>query len=472
LVLPNAKGLLGEELWLSFLAHNNAGNAGLGDKNIFRHAFFLPTMPGLPRIMAQPSSGEQGDKISVRVLPDRDSAAMGDFKIGVAVPPGIAVSALGPGASRDPSSGTLSWTYRSAAKTLALHLNAVVENNGFVLPERAFGGWLPDKIIQMIFRRGISEDDYWDSAAFSTGASACYKMSAPPFKDGAGSPLILDVTFQSELASQQRNRILLNYSVDGTKKGFLPGKGVNVSNSLSPDKWVNGYYDATRDRDWTWGDLEKLRVSFEAQLAGPLALENRLLRCIVSVRYFDPLSVSPYFYATVTESGCRSISLSALVSSLDNNLSSTARISIPVNSSKCPTPMALLERPATAVPTLAPSLPPLRPTATPRPGDPAAGSDRIFDVSSSPEPFKSGGVYISFTLKNAGQGLAFVVYDESGKLQVQKQLGDLAAGKNRFFYDGSDGRGRSLRAGKYGFEIKGMVGGMPQQFRHHFRKVD
>jgi hypothetical protein len=482
---PNFTGFFGNEGHVPFLSNNKVGNASAGMINIFRSTFRLPDKPGKLVVYPYTPKPKQGDKVLVSLIPARDCASMGNLQVSAVLPKGLD-PLQAPGASFDAATRTLNWRYPSPAKNIATNIVSVVENNGFVQPHKAFGPWKPNRPPKD-YIRNMTVDEYYDSAAFPSGASAWFKMSPPPFKDSPTAPYILSVTFMCQflprgfngLISYTVDYILFNYSVDGSMKGAKPDKGVNISKFAGGNgsqNWSTGYYDATYDRHWTWSDLENLKVYFYGKQVGDRKLNNLLLSCIASVRYYDPKDVKPYFYATLSEPGCKALTISATVRSLVNDSSSSSSAVIMASNNCVPTPRPT----STPIPTPVPTYPPPPPGATPRPTPttrptpvPTALAQKgpgIKDVSSSPEPFKRGGVYVQFSLGNSVTGLKLNVFNSSGQVLVSVDGGAFAAGPNQIFFDGLDAKKKPLLPGKYQYEIE-ATGESKESFRGSFTKA-
>jgi hypothetical protein len=483
---PAFRGALGNEGFVPFLSNNRTGAASAGMINIFRSTFRLPDKPGKLVVYPYTPKPKQGDKVLVSLIPARDSASMGNLQVSAVLPKGLD-PLQAPGASFDAATRTLNWRYPSPSKSLATNIESVVENNGFVQAQKAFGPWKPNRPPKD-YVRGITLEQYYDSATFPSGASGWFKMSAPPFKDSPKAPYILSVTFMCQYQPQGFNglieysveHIMFNYSVDGSLKGVKPDKGVNITKtsvSQSGQYWNKGYYDATYDRHWTWSDLENLKVYFFAKQVGARKLDNRLLSCIASVRYYDPNDVKPYFYATLSESGCKALTISATIKSLVNDASSSGSAVIMASNNCAPTPTPTY----TPRPTPVPTYPPPPPGATPRPTPttrptpvptaPPSKAPGIKDVNSSPEPFKRGGVYVQFSINNSVTGLKLNVFGASGQVVVSVDGGAFAAGPNQIFFDGLDAKKRALAPGKYQYEIEASVGDSKESFRGSFTKA-
>jgi hypothetical protein len=367
-------------------------------------------------------------------------------------------------------------------------MESVLENHGFVLPNKALGPWKENRPPKD-YVRNMTDDEYFDSSEFPSGASAWFKMSAPPFNDGPNAPIILSVTLMCQflpsgfngLVSYTVDHIMLNYSVDGSLTGIKPDYGINITKdsvSQSGEYWSTGYLDVTYDRTWTWTDLKNLRLHFYAKQVGDRKIDDRLLRAIAAVRYYDPKEAKPWFYATLNESGCKSLSISATIKSLDTDFSSSASALVQANPGACvPTPTNT-RTPIPPTPTKTATLRPSEtrpptpvPTATPAPTAPPSQNPGISAVSSLPEPFKRGGVYVQFSLRNSVTGLKLKVFGADKSVLVTVDGGAFPAGQNQIFFDGLDDHHKALPPASYEYQIDAVAGTVTESYRGHFTRV-
>jgi hypothetical protein len=156
------------------------------------------------------------------------------------------------------------------------------------------------------------------------------------------------VVFQSQIMPGGRkgalggegvDDLLLNYSVDGSNQGALK-QDINLSrfggqvggaiNSAPIDVWLNGYYVADTDRNWTWKDLANLRVHLQSKQHG-MKHDSSLLSCIASVRYYVPSEVMPRFYVQVSEAGKKTLRIAGKTRSTQGNGESTGFLDLNVN---------------------------------------------------------------------------------------------------------------------------------------------
>jgi hypothetical protein len=332
---------------LPFLARDFTGHGQMGDNLYFRQVFSLPSRPGAVRIYPYQAAPKRGDKPAFALIPDRACASLGNLEISLALPQGLEPLAS-PTTRWEAAGRKLTWDFASPAKFTALNLASVVDNQGFESPQVALGPWRANRAFA---NKRMLGEDYWHSTAINSGTSAWYKMSAPAFTDGPTAPVILGVVFQSQLVPGGRkgalsgegvDDILLNYSVDGSQQGSLKqdanlsryggpvGIQVGRGASSSIDCWINGYYVADTDRNWTWKDLANLKVHLRSVQHGQKH-RSQLLSCIASVRYYQPADIAPRFYTQVTEATRKTLHLAAAVRSLQGNGDAVGSLDLNVN---------------------------------------------------------------------------------------------------------------------------------------------
>jgi hypothetical protein len=482
------KGPLGQEGAVPFLSHSRGGEGNAGMVDLFRSVFRIPDEKNVLKVYSTPRANN-GENVQSRIYPSSECASMGRFEISATLPLHLESVQSRPSTNFDPASRRLIWNFPPSSRTLTLQLESVDENNGFVQPEKALGSWMPDRLIPSRLRRNVTSTEYLDSATFPSNASCWYKVSKPPFADGSGSPVILDVTFQSEIFPAGKNslsvrtleQIMFNYSLDGGRKGVIfDDTGINVARNSGPClagewKWTNGYYDATGDRKWNWTNLSNLKVRFSAKQVGVTKRENRLLRCIVNIRYYNPAEVSPEFFGKIEGSECRLLTVSASISSLANNMSSIGLSTVLANAAKCDSSMQM---PAPRTPSVVRAQTtvgiPILPTATPTAGGIQLIGARlsIKNIVSRPEPFRKGGVYVYFyAIKNISS-LTFNVYDNLGRQVASFNEGAFKKGNNSLFFGGLDNKHRDLVPGSYQYEFAATADGFKESTRGIFTKVE
>jgi hypothetical protein len=109
------------------------------------------------------------------------------------------------------------------------------------------------------------------AATFEAGQEAWYKVGVPASRRGDTTP-VQGVLFRAQLYFAEQSRVThddeldLNYSVDG-KACALPADQ-NMLHALRVNLLTRAYYDASNDRNWTWGDLANLNVRLRAAERG------------------------------------------------------------------------------------------------------------------------------------------------------------------------------------------------------------
>jgi hypothetical protein len=78
-------------------------------------------------------------------------------------------------------------------------------------------------------------------------------------------------------------------------------------------------------------------------------------------------------------------------------------------------------------------------------------------LSSSPEPFSEGGVYVFFCLRSAA-GIRLSVFDARGRLRYAGKEAWCGPGNGQAFFDGRDERGKWLAAGGYFYQLDARYG--------------
>jgi hypothetical protein len=288
----------------------------------------------------------------------------------------------------------------------------------------------------------------------AVGIPGWFSFAAPPAP--AGQPRILGVIFHSQIKSGGYNstrrrdvdEVLFNYSLDGSQKGLLK-QDINLVGGSNLHYWVDGYHDASEDRDWSWEDLGRIRAKFQVLPKGK-GDKNLLAGAWVVVRYFQPADTAPVFYARVDERSCRELELKAGAWRMGSQTLGGD-------------PVALRVNPALCAPTPAPTATPLpvivtqpRPTSTPESGLSMLGAAAgLGCLDSAPKPFRRGGVFIYFCLKEAAQ-LRLNVYSAAGGAPIRSMdAGEYRAGqKLELYFNGMDGHGKSLKSGRYIFELE------------------
>jgi hypothetical protein len=336
-----------EANWLPYLTHSRTGNANSGEINCFRTSFSLATPAGQIRVYPYQPSPKKGEKAMIALIPDGSGGSSGDLQISMVLPAGLE-AAQTQGAQYDAAHRRLIWRYSSPSKTLSLPLESVLDNKAVTAPHLCLGPWKADRTPD---HRGTpSEEAYWTGADAPANSALWFKVGAPPFKDGNGAPVILGVTFQGQMlpgGTMGEDRggdgvddILFNYSVDGSMQGILKqdakltrfGGFCPLSLASSTDKrsWLNGHYEAGRDRRWTWADLANLRVHLQIAQHG-IRHEDHLLSLVTSVRYYQPAEAMPRFSLQVSEAACKQLPLTVYMQNAQGSLAAQGLLKLPVN---------------------------------------------------------------------------------------------------------------------------------------------
>jgi hypothetical protein len=84
-------------------------------------------------------------------------------------------------------------------------------------------------------------------------------------------------------------------------------------------------------------------------------------------------------------------------------------------------------------------------------------------LSSAPEPFVDGGVFINFCLSHAAAA-RLVVLDTNGAVLWKSQDQSLPVGQHQWYFDGTN-QGRDLPPGPYLYQITADYGGGQREVR-------
>jgi hypothetical protein len=317
-------------------------------------------------------------------------------------------------------------------------------------------------------RNDFKEPPLWPgrSASFQPDLPACFRLAEPPAGAAQGYPRILGVIFHSQLLSGGSNGprgenvdlVHLNYSVRQDHVKALPGDVV-VSRTGNGGLWYDGYYDATEDRAWTWADLGALQVTFSSR-----AKLNRdkaqLADAWVIVKCMQPAKVAPVFYAQVSSARCETLTLKAGIGSPRFPAGASDPYELKVNLQACPSPTPV---PAPKASPARAATPALAATAAPQPTRAPTVAFSMVDLGlgclqSSPEPFKSGGVFVMFCLKQPAR-LTLEVYSEAGGEALRRMdCGEFRAGSNQLFFNGMDNAGKPLKSAPYRYKLSATDG--------------
>lgn len=488
-----------------FVSHNSNGAAGANTKNLFRSHFMVPNHPDSVRFEASQTSLKRGQTVRLSISPGRDAAYMEGLKLQAFVPAGLEPQSAGRG-RWDSATRSITWSFPKPVTVTAAFLESVVSAPGWTFPERAFGPFKPGKGSE---RKQAAGEEYMRGAGFQSGVTGWFKFGKFKFSDSPSAPRIVGVIFHSQMipgnchdniksqTGDNTDKINFNYSVDGTSRGFLK-QDVNLARWSNSEYYMDGYYDASDDREWTWTDLKNLQVQFHDVQSRTRKTDGRLSSCEVDVAYYQPSDVAVTLDLQVTEPMCKNVTVWARVWDSMSNAITQKPVSLSLNAAVCiPTPTQTRTRTpiptktftpaptATKVPTPKPGTPsytpvpptavPTRtplPTVTPRPTvvrDNQAVA--VTGLSSNPEPFKRGGVFVYFTLSEHATVELKVKQGET----VVRTLkgGEFEAGKNQLFYNGLGDNGRLLLPGTYTYEVWATgKSGVPGRGRATFAKEE
>ncbi len=166
-------------------------------------------------------------------------------------------------------------------------ISSVISAPGWTSPASAVG--LTTGAFGASFPSGVGNTGWFQVAPFNVVNPNQYIIAG----------VIFHSTVEDKGSSGVINPIMFNYSVDGTDNPYL-AQGVDVERETFQNTSVDGYYDATADRSWTWADLNNLRVSYYDDITAPAGDTMSLDGLEVVIKYYLP-SVVPFgFSALVT----------------------------------------------------------------------------------------------------------------------------------------------------------------------------
>jgi hypothetical protein len=474
-LLDSAFGVFGSSGCVPEISHMSSGRSNGHDHNLLRNHFSFPNVPAKVRVSVNPPSASRGQSVSFQLIPGKDAAYMDRFQLFARIPQGLRVTSLSKGGYLDPKSSAAFWDFSKADVAphfVTLNARAVVNAPDWSQPEKVLG---PPKYGKVRRQLNVPLVIYNDGAKFGPGDPGWFAMEAP-----LGIPQgseILGVIFHSQIRLEgqdslqidETDPIYLNYSLDGSQNGALK-KDVMVSRS-SYSYWIDGYYDATEDRHWTWADLANLRVKFESRQR---RLKNTNMAASVSavIRYYEPLRTAPYFYAMVEASQCDNTQIFAGIRQLGTAAVGSDPTMIALNPGLCaPTPVPM----PTPLPTHVPAMvvvPTAEPVHAPEIASMTAGAAiKLGCLENAPEPFKRGGTFVYFCVDKESQ-VTLNVYDtESGKQLRRMAAGSFHPGKQQIFFNGLDDNGNPLGAGSYLYEILARNDSGAQSRNAHFTRA-
>jgi hypothetical protein len=439
-----------------FLAHMPSARASARDHNLMRSHFKFPNTPAKVQILSSAPSAARGQKVSFRLVPGPDAAYEKDFQLFARVPKGMKVESVSKGGYFDPKSAAIFWNFSSAdPQFVTLNARTVISAGGWARPEKVLGPPKPGKVRRQLNTPQVIFDD---GAKFVPSKPGWFAMDAPPAPP-AGSKIV-GVIFHSQIRLEgvdtvkvdETNPILFNYSTDGTLNGALKNDVV-VSRGTTGAYWIDGYYDASADRNWTWPDLNNLRVKFEGRQRR-LPRTNRMASVSAIVRFFEPGKISPYFFTVVDADQCAKASVAGGIRKAGAAAVGSEPVTVALNERLCaPTPVPT----PTPIPTATPRVM-VAPTPEPTKSRGVEMSSK-FDIklgclNNSPQPFKRVGTYVYFCIK-APATIQFSVFDSGGKQIRSFDAGSFPPGENnQLFFNGLDDAGNALKPGDYLYTIR------------------
>jgi hypothetical protein len=479
--LPDpAFGVFGSMGCVPFISHITSARSNGHDHNLLRSHFKFPNVPAKVRLVVNPPKASSGQNISFRLVPGKDATYFDRYQLFARIPAGLKVTSLSKGGYLDAKTSAAFWDFSAAdtgVRYLTVNARAVLQADGWSQPEKVLG---PPKAGKVARQLNVPSAVFNDGSKFGPRNPAWFSMQAP-----VGTPPgseILGVIFHSQLRLSgqdsfhvnETDPVYFNYSVDGSLRGSLKEDAM-VSRTSGGYYWVDGYYDATEDRHWTWSDFSDLRVKFEARQR---RLKNTDMMTSVSVvvRYFEPNKVAPYFYASVDDAQCRTIQLAAGIRQAGLPAVGSDPLTLTLNEGLCaptpaptstpmPPPVPVLAIAPTPEPTKAPQLP--KEEASVSPGV----AIKLGCLENAPEPFKRGGTFVYFCVDKESE-IKFLVYNaQSGKLLRSMDAGNFRPGKSQLFFNGLDDQGLSLLPGAYLYEIRAKSEGGTESRNAHFSRI-
>ncbi len=267
-------------------------NNNCGDMNLYREYFFFPgsdiDLSKASDVTVSATGGTVNYTFTMGSF-DEDASTVTVYDT---VPAGMAfVSATG-GGTYNPVTNLVSWTFTlSGSVTFNYadqYISSVINAPGWTNPGNTIGA--PDG----------------NFATLTPGNTGWFQIG-PSGVVNQNQYVIAGVMFHSTIQGVNGgdglvNPLYFNYSMDGTNNGFL-GAPADIMRETFDGNTDDGYYDATADTNWTWADLNNLRVSYYNTVSGP-ADASAVDSCEVVVKYYLP-SVPPFgFAAMVTTTAC------------------------------------------------------------------------------------------------------------------------------------------------------------------------
>lgn len=458
---PAFGSILGLDAYVPRLSHNFNLKTDTEDHDLYRSHFRFPNHQAKVQTVINPPAGNSGQNIAVRLIPGPDSPDFTQFNMLAWLPKGLELKSAAPGYKYDPNLRRISWSFDRRNLQVGysrMPAIGVMDSGGWSQPEKALGPYKPGKPkIALVVTDPFA---FNDGAKFTAQHPAWFKMAPHGVDLSRVRPRILGVLFKAQMrlgnkdtaTTTDADNIMFNYSVDGTEHEALK-HDVLFSHMTSMDNWFNAYYDATEDRKWTWEDIQGLAVKIEARARGTVSTDM-MSSIVCTVKYYVPAGASPWFYATVTDPRCETLSLNTALFRPGSPLLNSDPVDIPINQGLCqPTPIPTPTE--TPVPIVVAVIP------TPTPVGPMPGTEyfRMGNFTANPEPFNFAGTFIGFSIKHDAD-VALNVYDvDTGKAVRQIAATAFRAGdNNQIFYNAMDYQGHQLKPGAYLFELVATKG--------------
>jgi hypothetical protein len=481
-----------------FVGHNSNGNGGTLSKNLFRSHFQVPNQPDPLRVEANKKILNRGESAVLTLNPGKDAASMESLLVQAFVPQGLEPE-VPANARWNSAQRSMTWSFPKPVTVTALYLASVADAPGWTHPDWAFGPWQAQKDSERHEPEGTEE--YQHGAGFQSGSLGWFQLGKSNFEDGPGAPVITGVVFHAQLhpgnchdntkstTGDNIDHIYLNYSVDGSTNPAV--KDVDVARWSNSEYFMDGYYDATNDRPWTWAEVNNLRVRFHDVQSRSRKTDASLGACEVDVSYYRPSAISPSLTLYAADGVCRNVTVWGRVYDGFSNALSQKSVAFSLNPAVCiPTPTPT----RTWTPTPLPTDTPVPPTHTPAPGKPtntpyptqpptptftptktwtpAVPHIEVAHLQSNPEPFKRGGVFLYFEI-NVDANIKLMVFNSANQAVRTVNAGPFPAGKDQIFYNGLDDGGHLLQPGAYSYEIHaegpGLMAGVK---RGNFTKAE
>lgn len=457
LIDPTFAGFAGIDPYVPALSHVFNASATTGDHNYFRSRFKFPDKPAKVQLLMNPAKAVAGQKVAVRLIPGPDTTEFTQFNILAWVPKGVQLNEISKGGQYDAKLGRIAWNF--GAKDLDVRYSKMGVKD--VVKD---GGWANMHVMKGREKQGKGREQLntpqylWDEGAvMSPNRESWFKMEPHGVDLSQGRPLIKGVILHSQIklggqdnaTARESDFVRFNYSVDGTFKPALKSD-VNIARMTSNQYWVDGYYDLTEDREWTWEDLSKLMVRIVGKPKGAPD-KNRIASAVITVKYFRPSKASPYFFATVTDPACTSLKFQTGIFRAGSPLTTSDDVVIPINEAKCkPTPVptpTFTEVPRPVIPT---------PQPTKEAGLAMSGQNyfRMSQLRANPDPVNFAGTFLSYNIKKAAEITVRIFSSSSGQLVRTIKAGSAREGDQQVFFNALDDQGKLLLVGTYLFEVQ------------------